>query len=59
VFDRIEVNGSSSLYRLDQFRNVLGGSGLDTEIIHILTGDRIGIIQDSLNVQISRDFLFV
>jgi Ca2+-binding RTX toxin-like protein len=59
VFDRIEVNGSSSLYRLDQFRNVLGGSGLDTEIIHIPTGDRIGVIQDSLNVQISRDFLFV
>ncbi|HEY9616682.1 MAG TPA: calcium-binding protein [Microcoleaceae cyanobacterium] len=59
VFDRIEVSGSIGQYRLDQFRNVAGGAGFDTEIIYLPTGDRIGIVQDNLNVQLNRDFVFV
>ncbi len=59
TIDQIEVSSGIGQYRLDQFRNVVGGAGLDTEIIYLPTGDRIGIVQDTLNVQLNRDFIFV
>ncbi len=56
--DWIDVRGSgitSSQFRLDKMRNVVGGSGIDTEIYY--AGDRIGIVQDTTDVQTWRDFM--
>jgi Ca2+-binding RTX toxin-like protein len=59
--DWIEVRGSSSQYSLDFSRNVVGTSALDTEIYYTGGGgrERIGIVQDTTNVSISPDFIFV
>jgi len=60
ISDWIETRGIASQYSLE-FKNVIGSTGQDTEIYYqAATGrDRIAIIQDSTNVSISRDFVFV
>lgn len=55
--DYIQVHGSSSSYRLVQNRNWLGSSANDTGIY--IGNDLIGVVQDSTNVSVSRDFVFV
>ncbi len=59
--DYIQVLGSSSQYGLDVSRNVIGGSAVDTEIYYIGDGsmERIGIVQDTANVSLSGNFIFV
>jgi serralysin len=54
--DFIQAHGSSSQYSLVQ-ENWAGTSALDTAIYY--GSDLIGVVQDSTNVQFSRDFLFV
>ncbi|NJO44018.1 MAG: calcium-binding protein [Cyanobacteria bacterium RU_5_0] len=57
--DWVDVRGSgtnASQFRLDKFRSVVGGAGLDTEIYY--GSERIGIVQDTTNVEIGRDFRF-
>lgn len=49
-------------YSLDKSRNVIGSGAKDTELYFTDSDgsrDRIGIVQDTANVQIGRDFLFV
>ena len=62
VYDRIEVKGNASQYKLETLSVAgIGSSATDTEI-HFFNGsgwDRIAIIQDSTNVNITRDFIFV
>ncbi len=54
--DYIEVLGSSEQYNLIQ-ENWLGSSTLDTSIYY--GSDLIGVVQDSTNVDIERDFICV
>lgn len=54
--DMIQVKGTASQYKL-RYRNLGGSAALDTEIL--LNGDTIGVIRDNMNVQLSRDFVFV
>ncbi len=54
--DYIEVLGSSEQYNLIQ-ENWLGSSTLDTSIYY--GSDLIGVVQDSTNVYIERDFICV
>jgi len=61
--DWIEVKGTSSRYDL-QYTSVsgIGSSARDTEIYYtdaFGNRDRIGIVQDSTNVKLDRDFKFV
>jgi Ca2+-binding RTX toxin-like protein len=60
-YDFIQVKGSSSQYRLDFVRSVGGTSAIDTEIYYTSSGvnDRIGVVLDTTNVSIFRDFTFV
>ena len=55
-YDYIQAKGSSSQYSLRQ-ENWAGTSALDTAIYY--GSDLIGVVQDSTNVQFTRDFLFV
>lgn len=55
--DLIEVTGSSSQYSLGYFDYFKGTSALDTGIYY--GGDLIAVAQDTTNVSISDDFLFV
>ncbi len=55
--DYIQVHGSISSYRLVQNRNWLGSSANDTGIY--IGNDLIGVVQDSTNVNLSQDFVFV
>ncbi len=59
--DYIEVLGSSSQYELDFSQSWAGTSANDTGIYYIGGGGRelIGVVQDTTNVDISRDFTFV
>ncbi|HEY9607429.1 MAG TPA: hypothetical protein V6C85_37940, partial [Allocoleopsis sp.] len=56
--DLIEVRGSSSQYSLVTGNFSAGSSATDTAIYYNST-DLIGVVQDSTNVSISRDFIFV
>lgn len=60
--DYIQTSGTADQYELE-FKAVggVGSSAIDTEIYYSngSTYDRIAIIQDSTNVSISRDFVFV
>ena len=56
ILDSIEVKGSSSNYSLG-YGNWIGGYAQDTAIFY--RGDAIGVVQDSTNVNINRDFVFV
>jgi Ca2+-binding RTX toxin-like protein len=60
--DKIEVfNSPGGRYSLVQTRNVLGSSAKDTEIYFTDANnnrDRIGIVKDTTNVSLSRDFVF-
>ncbi|MBD3883033.1 calcium-binding protein [Phormidium tenue FACHB-886] len=63
IKDWIDVKGTASQYQL-QFKSVsgIGSNAKDTEVYFIDGNgnkDRIGIVQDSINVSISRDFKFV
>ncbi len=62
VYDSIEVKGNASQYSL-QFTSVagIGGAATDTEIYFTGGGgmERIAVIQDTTNVSIGRDFVFV
>jgi Ca2+-binding RTX toxin-like protein len=55
--DKIIVRGSLSDYSLDQTQNLSGGSALDTAIYYQY--DLIGIVQDTTQVSLSSDFIFV
>lgn len=63
IYDRIEVKGFASQYKLETVSVAgIGTVANDTEIYFNNGGgnwDRIAIIQDSTNVSISRDFVFV
>ena len=54
--DKIMVLGSLSSY-LDQTQNLSGGSALDTAIY--VGGFLVGIVQDTTQVSLSSDFIFV
>jgi len=56
--DKIEVLGSLSNYSLDQTQNLSGGSGLDTAIYYD-SFYLIAIVQDTTQVSLSSDFIFV
>lgn len=56
--DFIEVRGSTSQYSLVTGNFSAGSSASDTAIYYNGT-DLIGVVQDSTNVSISRDFVFV
>jgi Ca2+-binding RTX toxin-like protein len=58
--DSIQAYGSASQYSL-QFKNVLGTSAKDTEIYYIGGGEkeRIGVVQDTTDINIAHDFTFV
>lgn len=58
--DWFQARGNAGQYSLE-FKNVLGSSTVDTEIYYLSGGakDRIGIVQDTTNVSIYRDFSFV
>jgi Ca2+-binding RTX toxin-like protein len=55
--DAIQLHGSASSYRLVQNRNWFGSSANDTGIY--VGNDLIGIVQDSTNVNLRRDVIFV
>lgn len=55
--DKIIVHGSLSDYSLDQTQNLSGGSALDTAIYY--NYNLIGILQDTTQVSLSSDFIFV
>lgn len=55
--DHIQVYGNANSYRLVQNRNWFGSSANDTGIY--IGSDLIGVVQDSTNVNLSRDFVFV
>lgn len=61
-FDSIQLAGNASQYRL-QFSSVngIGTNAQDTEIFFNQnnTWERIGIVKDSINVNLNRDFVFV
>ena len=61
-FDRIQLAGNASQYQL-KFKSVsgIGNSAKDTEILFNSNNswERIGIVQDSINVALDRDFTFV
>lgn len=52
--DFIEVQGNTSRYQLRR-ENWAGSRAMDTAIYY--RGDLIGVVQDTTNVQISRDFV--
>lgn len=54
--DKIQVHGSIANYRLES-RNIIGGSALDTLVF--FNNDYIGVAQDTTNVSLNRDFVFV
>lgn len=61
VFDRIQIAGNASQYRLRfSSLNGIGSSAQDTEILFNKnnTWERIGIVQDSTNLSFGRDFVF-
>jgi Ca2+-binding RTX toxin-like protein len=55
--DKFRAFGNSSNYTLLKTANVVGSSALDTQILY--QGDLIGIAQDTTNVLLSSDFVFV
>jgi Ca2+-binding RTX toxin-like protein len=55
--DHIQLHGSASSYRLVQNRNWVGSSANDTEIY--AGNDLIEVVQDSTNVNLRQDFVFV
>jgi trimeric autotransporter adhesin len=59
--DYIEVRGCSNQYRLDYSQNWTGTSAIDTGIYYIGGGgdELIGVVQDTTNVYLSRNFIFV
>ncbi|MBD3884738.1 hypothetical protein IFO70_23660 [Phormidium tenue FACHB-886] len=58
--DKIQVRGNAAQYKLE-FRNVVGRAALDTEIYYLGGGgrERIGVVQDTNNVNIAQSFVFV
>jgi hypothetical protein len=59
--DKIQVKGSSSQYQLRQ-ENLVGTEALDTAIYYLGNGaanNLIGVVQDSLDVSVAGDFVFV
>jgi Tol biopolymer transport system component len=59
--DKIQVKGNSSQYQLRQ-ENLVGTSALDTAIYYVGNGaanNLIGVVQDSLDVSVAGDFVFV
>lgn len=61
-FDRIQLAGNATQYKLE-FTSIggIGTSAQDTNILFKIGAvwERIGIIQDSINVDLNRDFVFV
>ena len=61
--DGIQLLGDSSQYQLRQ-ENLVGTGALDTSIYYVgngfgFTDNLIGVVQDSVNVSLDRDFVFV
>jgi Tol biopolymer transport system component len=59
--DKIQVKGNSSQYQLRQ-ENLVGTEALDTAIYYVGNGaanNLIGVVQDSLDVSVAGDFVFV
>jgi RTX calcium-binding nonapeptide repeat (4 copies) len=61
TLDKIQVHGSESQYVLDKIRNIGGSGAIDTEIYYIGGGnkERIGVVQDTILINLSQDFSFV
>lgn len=59
--DKIQVLGDSTQYQLGQLQNADGSSAMDTGIFYVGNGanNLIGVVQDSLDVSLVRDFVFV
>jgi Ca2+-binding RTX toxin-like protein len=55
-YDYFQVKGVASQYSL-QFANWIGGSNKDTAIYN--GSDLIGLVQDTTNINFTRDFIFV
>jgi hypothetical protein len=55
-YDYFQLKGVASQYSL-QFANWIGGSNKDTAIYN--GSDLIGLVQDTTNINFTRDFIFV
>ena len=60
--DKIQLHGKPNQYKLDQVRSVTGSAAIDTEIYLIRPGqknERIGVVQDTINLNLNQNFSFV